>query len=57
MKNIFQGKGKKERKGEIQTKIEVKQRLGDTDIDNIIDKNEAKVKKKDEESELEKIKF
>ena len=26
----------------MQTEIEVKQRSGDTDIDNIIDKNEAK---------------
>ena len=42
MRNIFKGKVKKEKKGEIQTKIEVKQRSGDTDIDNIIDKNEPK---------------
>ena len=46
----------------MQTEIEVKQRSGDTDIDNIIDKNEAKkiakyygAGKKDKESELEKI--
>ena len=37
MKNIFKGKEKKE----IQSKLEVKQRSGNTDIDNIIDKNEA----------------
>ena len=52
----------KEKKGIIQTKTEVKQRSRDTDIDNIIDKNEAEkiakyyeAREKDEESELEKI--
>ena len=61
MKNIFKGKREKRKKVEIQTEMEVKQRSGDTDIDNIIDKNEAKIAKynraeeKDEESELEKI--
>ena len=64
MKNIFKGKGKNEKKGEKQMKIEVKLRSGDTDIDNTIDKNEAeKIAKyygageKDEESELGKINF
>ena len=61
MKNIFKGKREKRKKVEIQTEMEVKQRSGETDIDNIIDKNEAKIAKynraeeKDEESELEKI--
>ena len=62
MKSMFKGKREKRKKGEIQTEIEVKQRSGDTDIDNIIDKNEAKkiakyygAGEKDKESELEKI--
>ena len=60
MKNIYKGKKEKRKKGEIQTEIKVKQRSGDTDIDNIIEANEAeKIAKyygagrKDEESELE----
>ena len=63
MKNIFKGKEKKG-KGEIQKKTKVKQRSGDTNIDNIIDKNERKkiaqyygAGEKDEKSELEKINF
>ena len=60
MKNIYKGKKEKRKKGEIQTEIKVKQRSGDTDIDNIIEANEAeKIAKcygargKDKESELE----
>ena len=61
MKNIFKGKRGKRKNGKIQTKIEVKHRSGDTDIDNIINKNEAeKIARyygetgKDKESQLEK---
>ena len=58
-------RGKKEKKkGEIQKKTEVKQRSGDTNIDNIMDKNErekiakyCRAGEKDEECELEKINF
>ena len=61
MKNTFKGNKKNEKKSELQTKIEVKQRSGGTNIHNIIDKNEAEKKAeyygaggKDEVSELEK---
>ena len=54
----------KQKKGEIKTKVEVKQRPGNTDINNIIDKNEAekiakyyRAWKKDEENELKKMIF
>ena len=60
MKNIYKGKKEKRKKSGIQTEIKVKQRSGDTDIDNIIEANEAeKIAKcygargKDKESELE----
>ena len=61
MKNIFKGKRGKRKNGKIQTKIEVKHRSGDTDIDDIINKIEAEKiardygeRGKDKESELEK---
>ena len=61
MKNIFKGKRGKRKNGKIQTKIEVKHRSGETDIDDIINKIEAEKiaryygeRGKDKESELEK---
>ena len=64
MKNTFKENEKNGKKSELQTKIvnyKVKQRSGGTNIDNIIEKNEAEKKAeyygaggKDEVSELEK---
>ena len=42
MKSIFNGKGEKRKKAEIQTKIEVKQRSGDTNIENFIQEKQRK---------------